>query len=486
MEQLSRVVWPHYVERPEKVLQFGEGNFLRAFVDWQIDELNKKTNFNGQVVVVQPRGKGKMERINKQDGLFTLLLQGVKDGQAVEERQVVNAISRGIDLFNDYASYLKLAHSPSLRFVISNTTEAGIVFDATDCLTHTPQKSFPAKLTAFLYERFTAFNGATDKGLVILPCELIEQNGERLKMYVLQYAKQWELTDAFTAWIELANTFCNTLVDRIVPGRPSEAEKVEHQLGYKDELLVAAEHYYFWAIQGPASLKKELPFEEIGLHTIFVEDLAPYRTRKVRILNGAHTAMTPIAYLYGLQTVSETIENPVIGEFIKDMIFEEIVPVVQGNRAEIEAFAEDVLERFKNPYIAHYLMSIAMNSISKFKTRNVPTLLEYYELNGLLPVRLTFSLAALLIFYRGQYGEEKIELADDEEIISRFTKQWERYDSTYESARMLVTNLLSDATLWGVDLTKIEVLVDVVSKMLYEIDRNGMQYALQATITLNK
>lgn len=486
MEQLSKVKWPQYVERPVKVLQFGEGNFLRAFVDWQIDELNNKTDFNGQVVVVQPRGQGKMARVNKQDGLFTLLLQGLKDGKAVEERQVVNAISHGIELVEDYDSYLQLAHEPSLRFVVSNTTEAGIVFDETDRLLDCPAKSFPAKLTAFLYERFLAFNSAANKGLVILPCELIEKNGEQLKMHVLNYAKHWQLSSDFSEWIETANTFCNTLVDRIVPGQPANATEVTQQLGYKDELLVAAEHYYFWAIEGPASLKEELPFTEAGLQTIFVDDLAPYRTRKVRILNGAHTAMTPVGYLYGLQTVSETIEHDVVGAFIKEMIFDEIVPVIEGNRAEIEAFADDVLARFKNPYIEHYLMSIAMNSISKFKTRNVPTLLTYYERNGTVPNKLAFSLAALFIFYRGQYEQETIALADDAAILACFNKEWACYTRTRESAQTLVTNLLRDELLWGVDLTQLEGLVSQVSDRLYDIERNGIKQALQAVVTMNK
>ena len=478
MERLSKQTWSNYVDRPEKVLQFGEGNFLRAFVDWQIDELNNKTDFNGQVVVVQPRGQGKMARINNQDGLFTLLLQGLKDGKAVEERTVINSISRGIDLFEDFEGYLSFAHTPSLRFVISNTTEAGIVFDETDRLTDQPPKSFPAKLTAFLYERYVAFNGAEDKGLIVLPCELIEQNGTLLKNYVLMYAALWGLPEAFSIWIDSENHFYNTLVDRIVPGIPKEAEQIQQQLGYEDELLVSAEHYYFWAIEGPEQLKKELPVEEIGLNTIFVDDLTPYRTRKVRILNGAHTVMAPISYLYGIQTVKEAINHPVIGDFVYKTIFNEIVPLIGGEKNEIETFAQDVINRFKNPYIDHFLISITMNSISKFKTRVVPTLIEFYELTGKVPKNIVFSLAALIVFYKGKRGDEIIKLADDAHVIESFAAQWKLYDGSLISAQKLVETILSDENLWGINLTQLEGLLTIVSDALYEIEQSGMQQAL--------
>ena len=486
MERLSKQTWSNYVERPEKVLQFGEGNFLRAFVGWQIDELNKKTDFNGQVVVVQPRGQGKMARINNQDGLFTLLLQGLKDGQPVEERTVINSISRGIELFEDFNSYLDLAHTPSLRFVISNTTEAGIVFDENDQLMDQPPKSFPAKLTVFLYERYVAFNGAQDKGLILLPCELIEKNGELLKSYVLNYASLWQLPEQFSNWIESANYFCNTLVDRIVPGVPKEFEQIQQELGYEDELIVAAEHYYFWAIQGPDIVKEELPVAEIGLNTIFVDDLAPYRTRKVRILNGAHTVMAPLAYLYGIRTVKEAMNHPVVGDFINQTIFNEIVPLIDGDKNEIEIFAQDVIERFRNPYIEHFLISITMNSVSKFKTRVVPTLIEFYQSTGKFPINIAFSLAALIVFYKGKQGNETINLADDPHVLDHFAAQWNLFDGSIGSSQKLVETILSNENLWGMKLSEVEGLITFVSESLYQIEQNGMQQALHNVFQVTK
>lgn len=292
MQRLNKTLCKGYIQYPEKVLQFGEGNFLRAFFDWQVDQLNQLTDFNGSVVAVQPRGSGKINILNEQDGLFTLFLQGIKDGKPVNEHTIVRSISRGIDLFSDYASFKQLAKTEELRFIISNTTEAGIKFDQRDRLEDMPQKTFRGKLTAFLYFRYKAFSGDAEKGCIMLPCELIEENGRRLKETVLQYAELWKLEKGFIHWIYYANIFCNTLVDRIVPGFPVDAsEELTASLGYEDRLLVVGEQYYLWVIEGPEQIQNELLFAEAGLNTIITGDLTPYRTKKVRILNGAHTAM---------------------------------------------------------------------------------------------------------------------------------------------------------------------------------------------------
>jgi tagaturonate reductase len=465
--------------RPERVLQFGEGNFLRGFVDWQIQVLNEKTDFNGSVVVVQPRGSEKIERLNDQDGLFTLYLQGMRDGEPVNEHMVIDSISRGINLFTDYQDYLELAGKQDLRFIVSNTTEAGIVFDEGDMLEDRPQKGFPGKLTAFLYQRYKAFSGDREKGCILIPCELIENNGGKLKEVVLQYAAYWNLEEGFAEWIHEANTFCSSLVDRIVPGFPSDSyeEKIQ-ELGYQDNLLVVGEQYHLWVIEGPQWIKEELPFGGTGLNTLVVDDLAPYRTRKVRILNGAHTAMTPVAYLYGLETVEESVNHPVVGRFIKNMIHDEIIPTLEDSREELTDYAEEVVSRFVNPYIKHYLLSISLNSVSKFTARNLPTLLDHVKENQTLPKRLVFSLSSLLYFYKGKRGGQEIPLQDSPEVLNLFKTQWQKHSQREISIQELAGALLSHQALWGTDLTQISGLTEAVASSLEKIEALGIQEAI--------
>lgn len=480
MQRLNRTTYKDYNTYPEKILQFGEGNFLRGFVDWQIQVLNEKTDFNGSVVVVQPRGSEKIDRLNRQDGLFTLYLQGLKDGKPVNEHMVIDSISRGINLFTDYQDYLKLAASDELRFIISNTTEAGIVFDPDDKLEDRPQRSFPGKLTAFLYHRFLAFDGDVNRGCILIPCELIENNGGKLKEVVLKYASHWNLDSEFTAWIDQANTFCSSLVDRIVPGYPTDSiEEKTAEIGFQDELMVVGEQYHLWAIEGPESLKQELPVAGTGLNTLIVDDLTPFRTRKVRILNGAHTAMTPVAYLAGLETVEEAVKDSEFGLFIREMIAEEIVPTLEGDLEELTLYAGDVLNRFANPFIKHYLMSIALNSISKFKTRNLPALLEYVAKNESLPKRMVFSLSSLIYFYRGKRGEEPIQLEDQPEIVQFFQAIWQQYEDYLVESKELAEKVLSEQKLWEMDLASIPGLVDAVAANLLQMEQKGVRNALK-------
>ncbi|PFO06872.1 altronate oxidoreductase [Bacillus sp. AFS076308] len=480
MQRLNRTTYKDYNTYPEKILQFGEGNFLRGFVDWQIQVLNEKTDFNGSVVVVQPRGSEKIDRINRQDGLFTLYLQGLKDGKPVNEHMVIDSISRGINLFTDYQDYLKLAASDELRFIISNTTEAGIVFDPDDKLEDRPQRSFPGKLTAFLYHRFLAFDGDVNRGCILIPCELIENNGGKLKEVVLKYASHWNLDSEFTAWIDQANTFCSSLVDRIVPGYPTDSiEEKTAEIGFQDELMVVGEQYHLWAIEGPDSLKQELPVAGTGLNTLIVDDLTPFRTRKVRILNGAHTAMTPVAYLSGLDTVEEAVNDPEIGLFIKELIAEEIIPTFEGDLEELTLYAGDVLNRFANPFIKHYLMSISLNSISKFKTRNLPALLDYVAKNESLPKRMVFSLSSLIYFYHGKRGEEPIQLQDQPEIVQFFQAIWQQNEDYLVEAKELAEKVLSEQKLWEMDLASIPGLVDAVSTNLLQMEQKGVRKALK-------
>ena len=483
MELLNNRLVKDRQKYPEKVLQFGEGNFLRGFVDWQIDVMNKQGKFNGSVVVVQPRGQEKIEKLNAQDGLYTLYLQGMKEGKAVQEHSIITSISRGINLFNEYDQYLELAENPELRFIFSNTTEAGIAFDENDRLEDRPQKSFPGKLTAFLYERYNAFQGDKDKGFIIIPCELIERNGEILKEIVLKYAELWNLGEEFAAWIHEANTFCNSLVDRIVPGYPRDRiEEITEELGYKDNLLVVGEQYHLWVIEGPQSISEEFPAHLAGLNTLVVDDLTPYRTIKVRILNGAHTAMTPVSYLYGLDTVAEAIEHEVTGQFVKELIYDEIIPTLDLPMEELHSFAEAVLDRFRNPFMQHFLLSISLNSMSKFKTRDLPSLMEYYNRKRELPKKLVFSLAALISFYKGKRGEEEIDLADDQDVLDLFKVQWSQYNGTIDSVKDIVSSVLGYEKVWEMDLNQVPGLTAAVTNDLFNIETKGMKKALESLL----
>ena len=480
MKLLNKEICPDFRHYPERILQFGEGNFLRGFVDWQVQVLNEKTDFNGSVVVVQPRGSEKIERLNRQDGLFTLYLQGIKDGKPVNEHRVINSISRGINLQTDYQDYIELAGKEELRFIVSNTTEAGIAFNPEDKLEDRPQKSFPGKLTAFLYYRFQAFSGDNQRGCIIIPCELIENNGEKLKEIVLQYAKEWNLGQEFTDWAENANTFCSSLVDRIVPGFPEDTmDEKTAELGYKDDLLVVGEQYHLWAIQGHEWLKKELPVSGTGLNTLIVDDLAPFRTRKVRILNGAHTAMTAVGYLYGLDTVEEAVNDPEVGQFIRGLISDEIIPTLEGPKEELTTYANEVLSRFANPYIKHYLMSISLNSISKFQARNLPALLDFVNKYNALPKRMVFAQSSLIYFYRGKRGQEDIALQDSPEVMEYFKTLCEQFDNSKSDFGELSKKVLSEQTLWGMDLAEVPNLSEGVSENLQSIHKNGIALALK-------
>ena len=463
---------PSYTER---VMQFGEGNFLRAFVDWMLDKMNKEAGFDGGVVAVQPIDKGLINMLNDQDGLYTLYMNGIKNGEAVSEHQVVDCIQRGIDPYTDFEGLKALAVSEHLRFVISNTTEAGITYQEGNRYEDTPPASFPAKVTVLLHHRFKAFQGAADKGLIFIPCELIDRNGDNLKKIVLQYAKEWSLEPEFCAWVEANNIFCNTLVDRIVPGYPRDKiDAITKELGYKDNLVVEGEQFHLWVIEGPAEVKAEFPSEQCGLNVVFTDNMAPYRTRKVRILNGAHTTMVPVAYLYGIEYVRESVEHDVVGEWIKSAIFDEIVPTLDLPLEELNQFSSDVLDRFRNPYLKHALMSIALNSVSKFKTRVLPSLTEYIARKGALPQKLCYSLAALLCFYKGQVGDKTIALNDDQPVLDFASETWQKYDGSEGSVKSVVSAFLANASFWGEDLSARDGLVDLVSANASAILEKGV------------
>lgn len=469
MQPLNRQTANITTQHPVKVLQFGEGNFLRAFVDWIIDILNEKTDFNGSVELVQPINNGIVHLINQQEGLYHVLLEGIQAGQATQETRLITCVTGGLNPYDDYQAYLQRGENPDLEFIISNTTEAGICFEENDKNADTIPSSFPGKLTALLYRRYQHFNGASDKALTIIPCELIEKNGENLRNTVLQFARHWNLPEGFTNWITNDTIFCNTLVDRIVPGFPKDnIKEIQQELGYEDNLVVKAEPFHLWVIEGPASVAQAFPTHKADLQVKFVEDQTPYRTRKVRILNGAHTALVPVAYLQGLRTVREAVEDQTAGTFIKQAIFEEIIPTLDLPKEELEQFANDVIERFQNPFIHHELLSIALNSASKYKVRVLPSVLEFQARKGKLPQRLLHSLAALILFYKGEWNGEQIPLNDTEEVLAAFKAAWQQ-PTTEET----VHAVLSNPDLWGTDLTHVSGMEALVVQELKALQQQS-------------
>ena len=401
-------------------------------------------------------------------------MNGIKNGEVLSERKVIDCIQRGINPYEDYDAYLANAENPNLRFVISNTTEAGISYNPEDNLEDAPQASFPGKLTALLYKRFHFFNGASEKGLILMPCELIDRNGDNLKKIVLQYATDWNLGKGFVSWINNDNIFCNTLVDRIVPGYPRDKiDTIAEELGYIDNLVVEGEQFHLWVIEAPESVKNEIPAKTCGLNIVFTNNMEPYRTRKVRILNGAHTSLVPVSYLYGIDKVRESVEDQVVGKFIQDAIFEEICPTLDLPKQELKQFSNAVLERFRNPYLEHDLISISLNSISKYKTRVLPSILEYIKRENTLPKRLLFSLAALIAFYRGNRNGVNIPLKDDQSVLDFFAAQWIAFD-----VKAIAKATLQNVDFWGQDLTQISGLLEEVTTSLNAITKHGMKEAL--------
>lgn len=470
MKKLNRINTGLEKLQPIKVVQFGEGNFLRAFVDYAFDKLNKEVDFNAGIAVVQPLKDGMVNMINAQDGLYTLFMNGIKKGEKIQDIQLINNIVKTINPYTEFANYLALAKEEELQFIVSNTTEAGIEFIESDTPDMQPPVSFPAKLTVLLYERFKHFNGDASKGVTIIPCELIDYNSETLKKYILQYVDLWNLEDAFKTWVSDACTYHSTLVDRIVPGYPrAEIEEYNNKLDYEDNLIVAAEPFFLWAIEGGDDLKAKLPFHKTDLNVKIVDDIRPFKMIKVRILNGAHTAMVPFSLLHGNKLVMETVNGDFTGKFVNSVI-SEISETLDMDKNEITAYSEEVMDRFKNPFIKHALADIALNSVSKFKVRVLPSLLGYYKANKELPVNLTFSLASLIRFYKGTWNGQSLPVKDGEDITTFFNGLWKSDD--YEKIARLT---LQNKGFWDQDLTEIPGLTRAITIALEEIDSNGIE-----------
>ncbi|WP_340157749.1 tagaturonate reductase [uncultured Maribacter sp.] len=464
---------------PIKVMQFGGGNFLRAFVDISIQKINNATTFNAGVAVIKPTGRGDYQELKSQDGLFSVQLEGYENNIFVQDLTVVNCIQKVINPYSEWQKYIDLSKTPELRFIISNTTEAGIVFNSDDAFDHTPPKEFPAKLTVWLFHRFTHFNGALDKGCILLPVELIDKNGEALKHCILQYADHWSLSDAFKNWISEACIFYNTLVDRIVSGYPKDKiEEIEAKLGFKDQLTVAGELYQSWLLEGPDDILNEFPFNKTDLNIELVSDLESYRNLKVRILNGAHTSMVPVAYLLGERLVKDAMKNTLVANFIHQVLMSEVLETLDFPQDYKEQFVNDVVNRFKNPALEHQLISIALNSTSKFVTRLLPSLKDYLKIKGSLPTNITFALSALIRFYEGSFNNDKINLNDTSSVLEYFSITWEQFRENDIDLNTLTTRLLGNSDIWQEDLNQITGLTNMVYNNLSNIENYGFEEAV--------
>lgn len=440
--------------RKETVIQFGEGGFLRGFVDYFFQKLKDQGLFDGSVVIVQPIDKGMCDVLEKQGCEYNLFLRGIDNGQVVDEHTHIDIVSRCVNPYVDFEAYMKLAENPDFRFIVSNTTEAGIEYAAGNRFTDAPAGSFPGKLTQLLYKRYKL--GL--KGLIVLSCELIDHNGEELEKCCLSYADLWELGEDFKHWLQNENDFCSTLVDRIVTGFPrDEHAALCERIGQQDNMMDTAEIFHLWVIQGDH--EDELPLKKAGFNVVWTDNVDPYKKRKVRILNGAHTSMVLGARLYGLQTVGECLKDEKVSALLKKCIFQEIIPAI-GDTEDNRRFGEAVLERFSNPFIKHMLLSIALNSVSKFKARVLPTILEYQEQSGSYPQALTFSLAALIAFYR-------TDEANDGEEIMAFMKD------------APVQEILKREDYWGQDLSP---LLTDVQRWYDMIEKEGMDKAYDAIL----
>ena len=464
---------------PTKVIQFGEGNFLRAFVDWIIWNTNKATDFNAGVVVVQPIDRGMVDMLNSQDGLYHVNLQGIDKGQAVDSIEMIDVINGGLNPYTQNEEFMALAENPDIRFVISNTTEAGIAFDPSCKLDDKPASSYPGKLTQLLYHRFRHFNGDMTKGFIILPCELIFLNGKELKKCIYQYIDLWNLGEGFKAWFEQACGVYCTLVDRIVPGYPKDTiDQIHERIGFKDNLVVKGEIFHLWVIEAPESVAAEFPADKAGLNVLFVPSEAPYHERKVTLLNGPHTVLSPVGYLSGLDTVRECVEDPEVGKFVHKVMYEELLETLNLPKSELEAYAASVVERFVNPYVKHFVTSIMLNSFPKYKTRDLPGLKTYLERKGELPEGLVLGLAAIITYYKGgKRGDVEIVPNDDAAIVALLKDLWATGD-----LRKVAEGVLAAEFIWGENLNDIPGLTDLVTADLEIIQNEGMRAAVKTVI----
>lgn len=489
MKALNKRTAPKSVA-PERIIQFGEGNFLRCFVDWIVYRMNRKTDFNSSVVVVQPIEKGMVDWLNGQDCLYHVNLQGRLNGEVVNSLTRIDCISRALNPYTQNQAFMALADQPEVRFVISNTTEAGIAFDPSCKLLDAPASSYPGKLTQLLYRRFQTFKGDKTKGLIIMPCELIFLNGHHLKECIYKYIELWkddfgEDYAKFKEWFTKYCYVCATLVDRIVPGFPrKDIAKIQKQICYEDNLVVQGEAFHLWVIEKPenmsiAALKKEFPAEKAGLNVLIAPSEKPYHERKVTLLNGPHTVLSPVAYLSGINIVRDACNHPVVGKYIHKVQFEELMQTLNLPMDELQKFAADVLERFNNPYVDHQVTSIMLNSFPKYETRDLPGVKTYLERKGELPKGLVFGLAAIITYYKGgdRFDGAEIVPNDAPEIMQLLKDLWATGDT-----HRVAEGVLSAEFIWHEDLNNIPGMTQLVKEYLDKIQAEGMLNAVKSIL----
>lgn len=459
--------------RPERIIQFGEGNFLRAFADWIVSNMDEKTGFDGSVVVVQPIEKGMTDALNAQDCLYHVNLQGLEKGRPVDSYRLIDVISRALNPYRDFKAFLSLAEQPGIRFVISNTTEAGIAFDPSCRLDDEPASSYPGKLTQLLYHRFRFFGGDPSKGVIIFPCELIFLNGHRLKETIYQYIELWKLGDGFRQWFENSCAVYATLVDRIVPGFPKkDIDSIKAKLGYDDNMVVRGETFHLWVIEAPQSVSEEFPADKAGLNVLFVPSEEPYHERKVTLLNGPHTVLAPVAFLSGIDIVRDACRDEIIGRYVRRVMFDELMQTLNLPEEELRRFADSVLERFDNPFVDHQVTSIMLNSFPKYATRDLPGLKTYLERKGCLPEGLVLGLAAIIVYYRGGSRPDGTVIVPEDapETLQLLSGLWSK-----DSVPELVKGVLGYKAVWNEDLNAIPGFAERVGYYIESILGRGMK-----------
>ncbi len=476
---------------PERVIQFGEGNFLRAFVDWIIYNMDQKTDFNSSVVIVQPLPKGMVDWLNGQDCLYHVNLQGRENGKPVDTLTRIDVVSRALNPYSQYHAYMALAEQPEMRFIISNTTEAGIAFDPDCKFTDAPAASYPGKLVQLLFHRYQYFQGDPSKGMILMPCELIFLNGHHLKECFYQYIELWKEDfgadyEGFKKWFTEDCFVCATLVDRIVPGFPRKTiQAIQERISYRDDLVVQAENFHLWVIEKAENMtvdqmKAEFPAEKAGLHVLITDNEKPYHERKVTLLNGPHTVLSPVAFLSGVNIVRDACQHPVIGKYIHKVQYDELMQTLNLPMDELQKFAADVLERFDNPYVDHQVTSIMLNSFPKYCARDLPGVKVYLERKGELPQGLVFGLAAIITYYKGGKRDDGTEIVpnDAPEIMQLLKDLWATGDT-----KAVTDGVLSAKDIWnGEDLHDIKGLAELVKKDLDLIQERGMLEAVKTIL----
>lgn len=476
---------------PERIIQFGEGNFLRAFVDWIIYNMDQKTDFNSSVVVVQPIEHGMVDWLNGQDCLYHVNLQGKENGAPVNTLTRIDVISRALNPYTQNQAFMALAEQPEMRFVISNTTEAGIAFDPACKLGDAPAASYPGKLVQLLFHRYQYFNGDPTKGMIIMPCELIFLNGHHLKECIYQYIELWKNDlgkdyEGFKAWFTNHCYVCATLVDRIVPGFPRDTiNEIQQKICYKDNLVVKAENFHLWVIEKAENMtveqmREEFPAEKAGLHVLITDNEKPYHARKVTLLNGPHTVLSPVAFLSGVNIVRDACEHPVIGSYIHKVQFDELMQTLDLPIDECKQFANDVLERFENPFVDHQVTSIMLNSFPKYETRDLPGVKTYLQRNGKLPEGLVLGLAAIITYYKGGKRDDGTNIVpnDDQKIMDHLTELW-----ATGNTQAVAEGVLAFDYVWHEDLNQtVPGLCDMVKRYLDLIQEKGMLEAVKTIL----